>query len=346
MEAHYLNPVYNQPFADPFVLKYRGEYWAYCTGPWRDGRWFGVLRSRDLVRWEELGGAVEPLPGEWSCLWAPEVTYLGGRFYLYYSCGDEVTMQIRVAVADHPTGPFRDSGRRLTAESFAIDPHVFADDDGSRHLFYATDYLEHSHVGTGTARDRMLDPFTLAGRPTPVTRARYDWQVYDPNRAEKGGVRWHTIEGSFVLKRKGRYYQLFSGGNWQNPTYGVSYAVAESLDRDEEWEQVADGEAVLPILRTVPGQVIGPGHNSVVRGPDNRELYCVYHRWAPDGSGRVMAIDPLDWAGERLFLLGPSTTRRPLALPTFADFFDGAGRLGPAWATAGGAWTVADGAAI
>ncbi len=54
------------------------------------------------------------------------------------------------------------------------------------------------------------------GNPRPVTRARYDWQIYDPNRKEKGGVRWHTVEGPAVIKRKGLYYEMFSGGNWQN----------------------------------------------------------------------------------------------------------------------------------
>jgi GH43 family beta-xylosidase len=348
METIFLNPVYPHNFPDPFVLKYRGEYWAYGTGPWRDGRWFGVLRSRDLAAWEEVGGAMEPLPGHWPCLWAPEVSYHNGRFYLYYSIGDEATMQIRVATSAHPAGPFVDSGRRLTSEPFAIDAHVFVDEDGARHMFYATDYLEHSHVGTGTARVRLADPLTPVGASTPVTRARYDWQVYDPQRAEKGGVRWHTIEGSFVLKRKGRYFQMFSGGNWQHPSYGVSYAVAERIDTAEEWAQAADGERVLPILRTVPGLVVGPGHNSAVRGPSNTELFCVYHRWADDMSGRVMAVDRLDWAGERMLLLGPSTTPQPVLPPTFADFFDDprASGLGAGWACAGGSWAAGGGEAI
>lgn len=347
MQTTFHNPVYPHNFPDPFVLKYCGEYWAYCTGSWRDGRWFGVLRSRDLARWEEVGGAVEPLPGDWPCLWAPEVSYHNGRFYLYYSIGDEASMQIRVATAAHPAGPFVDSGRSLTSEPFAIDAHVFVDEDGSRYLFYATDYLEHSRVGTGTARMRLADPLTPAGPSTPVTRARYDWQIYDPQRAEKGGVCWHTVEGPFVLKRKGRYFQMFSGGNWQRPSYGVSYAVASQVDGDEEWVQAADGERVLPILRTSPG-VMGPGHNSVVRGPSNTELFCVYHRWADDMSGRVMAVDRLDWAGERMLLLGPSTTPQAVLPPTFADFFDepSPNGLGPGWACAGGSWAAEGGEAL
>lgn len=318
----YLNPVYPRSFPDPFVLKFRGEYWGYCTGLWSDGRAFGILHSRDLVEWEERAGAMEPLPGGHTCYWAPEVTYDNGRFYLYYSVGNEERMEIRLAVADDPAGPFVDSGRRLTREPFAIDAHVFLDRDGTRWLFYATDFLSHSHIGTGTVRDRMLDPFTLAGEPRPVTLPRYDWHVYHPNRPEKGGVRWHTVEGPFVLERQGIYYQMFSGGNWQNPTYGVSYATTRDIASPEEWEQAADGVSALPILRTT-GEVVGPGHNSVVRGPDNRQLWCVYHRWSPDSSARVLAIDLLDWEGSRMRVAGPSTAPRPVPrLPAVSAFLD------------------------
>jgi hypothetical protein len=120
------------------------------------------------------------------------------------------------------------------------------------------------------------------------------------------------VEGPFVLKRKGRYYQMFSGGNWQNVTYGVSYATSDRVRPAGEWHQACDGERVLPILRTLPeAGVIGPGHNSVVRGPDNLQHFCVYHRWAPEIGDRVLAIDRLDWVGDELIVLGPTTTPQP-----------------------------------
>jgi GH43 family beta-xylosidase len=266
---------------------------------------------------------MEPLPIGATCYWAPEVTYDNGRFLMYYSVGNEVTMQIRLAVATAPSGPFIDSGRSLSTEEFAIDPHVFIDDAGDRYLFYATDFLTHTHIGTGTVVDRMLDESTLEGRPHPVTRARYDWQVYDPMRIEKGGVRWHTVEGPFVLKRKEIYYEMFSGGNWKDITYGVSYATSRNIDSPEEWTQASDGVHVLPILRTIPGRVIGPGHNSAVRAPDNQQLYCIYHEWDQNVSARVLAIDPQDWAGERMIVLGPTTTPQPAPLlPAVWEFFD------------------------
>lgn len=307
----FLNPVYSGSFPDPFVLSFSGEYFAYCTGTTSDGRVFGRLRSFDLVEWEELPGAMMLLQTGEPYYWAPEVTYRNGKFYLYYSVGNETFMRIRVAVSDTPGGTFMDVGKDLTDQDFAIDPHVFRDDDGRWFMFYATDFLHYSHIGTGTVVDEMLDPFTLGGDPKPVTRAQFDWQVYDPARKEKGGVRWHTVEGPFVLKRKGIYYEMFSGGNWKNISYGVSFAVSETLTDDHEWSQFCDGKQTRPILRTIPGKVIGPGHNSVVSGPNGRELYCVYHRW--QGDNRVMAIDRMDFCGAgRLFIIGPSTHRQPV----------------------------------
>lgn len=336
----YLNPVYPHSFPDPFVLKFRGEYFAFCTGIRHDGKVFGVLHSRNLVDWKEIGGAMTRLETDAPFYWAPEVTYADGKFYLYYSVGNEALMEIRVAVSDRPDGGFVDSGKKLTSEDFAIDAHVFIDDNDERYFFYATDFLNHSHIGTGTVVDKMVDFFTLEGNPRPVTRARYDWQVYDPNRREKGGVRWHTVEGSFILKRKNIYYEMFSGGNWQNPTYGVSFAITDDIEKNEEWLQFSDGEKNLPVLRTLPGLVVGPGHNSVIRGTNNRELFCVYHRWTE--GGRTLAIDRMDFVNTRIFINGATYTPQiaPFA-STFADFFDGK-NLSENWQNAG-EWKISGG---
>ena len=309
--AAYSNPVLKDQFPDPFILHHAGNYFAYATGMASDGLAVPMARSRDLVTWEMLGGTLTPIEANPPFYWAPEVTYWNGTFYMYYSCGNETFMEIRVATASVPEGPFTDSGARLTQEQFAIDPHVFLDQDGSRYLFYATDFLEHSHIGTGTVVDRMQNWFELEQTPVPVTRAAYDWQVYDPNRAEKGGVRWHTVEGPAVIRSKNRYIQMFSGGNWKNDSYGIAYAHSDSIYPERsEWGQEIDGANSLPILRTVAGKVLGPGHNSIVKGPNGRELYCVYHSWI-DGK-RMMSLDRMGVVGTRVFVSGPNFDPQPL----------------------------------
>jgi GH43 family beta-xylosidase len=319
MPDTYVNPVFKRSAPDPFVFKHRGEYWCISSNCQPNQRKFEMLRSPDLVHWQVMGGALEPLAVEHPHYWAPEITYLNGVFYLYYSVGNETLMQLRVATSRNPGGPYLDKGLRLTKEDFAIDAHVFIDEDGRMYMFYATDFLDHARIGTGTVVDRMIDPFTLAGEPRPISRAAYEWQVFDPARVSKGGVKWHTVEGSFVLKRKGKYYQMFSGGNWTNQSYGVGFATSDRVLCDEEWDQPCDALEKPLVIRTLPGLVNGPGHNSVVRGPDNRQLYCVYHRWVDDA--RVLSIDPLDWAGDRLLVLGPSYSPEPVPVaPTIAAF--------------------------
>src|ERR1043165_2296308 len=59
----YTNPVYAGSMPAPFVLRHKGIYYAFgTTGGERksDGRIFTVLRSTNLVDWQELGGALTP----------------------------------------------------------------------------------------------------------------------------------------------------------------------------------------------------------------------------------------------------------------------------------------------
>ena len=133
--GEYVNPVYPKSFPDPYVLKYCGAYYAYATGHAPDGNVFQILRSKDLIEWEEAGSAMRPLEDDHPFYWAPEVFYDNGKFYLYYSVGNEALMHLRVAVSDRPDKNFVDSGKQLTREEFAIDAHVFVDDDGTKYLF-------------------------------------------------------------------------------------------------------------------------------------------------------------------------------------------------------------------
>ena len=317
----YRNPVHDGSFADPFVLRVDDGYVAYGTGRIVGGRAFEVLRSDDLVHWTSVGGALERPKGlDATDYWAPEVTAEGGRYFMYYSAGIEDNGHLlRVAVADAPEGPFRDEGVVLTPdERFAIDPHPFLDDDGRRYLFYAHDVIEGDRIGTTIAVDRLLEMNRLEGRPRTLLHPSDDWQLFRRDREMYGRVAdWHTLEGPFVCRRDGRYFLLYSGGAWEEPTYGVSYAVADAPLGP--YREPVTGPA---ILQTVPGQVLGPGHNSVVTGPDGYD-WIVYHAWDPAKTARRMCIDPLVWGADGPERSGPSTGGRPapgaLSAPRRAD---------------------------
>ncbi|HWG86117.1 MAG TPA: glycoside hydrolase family 43 protein, partial [Deinococcales bacterium] len=230
-------------------------------------------------------------------------------FYMYYSAGiGDKGHQLRVGIAERPEGPYRDAGVILTPDDpFTIDAHPFQDDDGQWYLYYARDFLDGDRVGTALAVDRLVSMTELAGEPRTVARATADWQIFRKNREMYGAIYdWYTLEGPFVRKHGNRYYCFYSGGAWEEPNYGVSYAVA--THPLGPWEEpAADGPTVL---RSIPGQVVGPGHNSIVRGPDGED-YIVYHAWDEAKTGRRMCIDRLEWTLNGPRTEGPTFTTQP-----------------------------------
>jgi GH43 family beta-xylosidase len=346
----YTNPVHDGYLGDPFVLKHNGEYYAYGTVPLGELT-VPVLYSRDLVSWRPLGAALALRDDAFEALWAPEVAYDDGTFYMYYSAGGEEGQghQLRVATAALPAGPFEDRGVVLTPdEPFTIDAHPFRDDDGRWYLFYCRDFLDpdaEGRVGTGIVVDRLAGMTRLAGERQTVVRPHAGWHLYERRRRWYGRVwDWYTVEGPFVRKHEGRYYCFYSGGAWKEPNYGVSYVVA---DRPMGPFVPEAGDGGPEVLRTLPGRVIGPGHAWFVHAPDNVHEYIVYHAWDPEHTSRRMRIDPLSWGEEGPSSPGPTLDPQPAPpLPLFRDRFDGPEGAPPdpgSWRVDGGDWRQSGG---
>lgn len=311
----YTNPVYDKYLGDPFVLSHEGGYYAYGTAPASSQGWqFPVLYSTDLVHWEEKGWSLQPVLGGVH-YWAPEVAYQSGTFYMYYSADgvDGNDHQLRIATSRSPLGPFEDMGLLLAPDDpFTIDPHPFQDQDGEWYLYYSRDFLtldDDNRVGTGIVVDRLLNMVTLEGKPQVVVRPHADWQLFQEQRSMYGSVYdWHTIEGAAVRLHNNQYYCFYSGGAWERENYGVSYVVASHPLGPFR----RPPEVKLPLLRSSPGNVIGPGHNSFTLSPDGSQEYLVYHAWNREMTARLMCIDRLEWAADRPVILGPTWTPQPL----------------------------------
>jgi beta-xylosidase len=323
-EITYTNPVYPHYFADPFVWKHEGTYYAIGTGADEAAghvhdRVFPLLKSPDLVHWEEAGRALERLdPRFGDTYWAPEVAYHDGKFYLYYSVGhSDKEHQLRVAASAEPLGPYRDiAGPLIDPEEcpFAIDAHPFQDDDSQWYLFYARDFLEIDQGRAGTALTvSKLETMTRLARDWKVVlRARFDWQRFLRDRPMYGGVYdWHTLEGPCVRKHDGRYYCFYSGGRWETEIYGVDYGIADSPMGSYIDTGLPSGPRAL---RTAPGRALGPGHNSIITGPDGKTDFMVYHAWDPGMKARRLFIDPIEWTSEGPRVRGPTTTPQRLVV--------------------------------
>jgi beta-xylosidase len=309
----YTNPVFAADMPDPSVKKFGEYYYAFGTTSsdrLPDGRIFKILRSRDLVHWEQMGGALVPPSSDTNYLyWAPEIAENHGKYYLYYAMGgiEPEHFVLRVAVSGQPGGPFTDSGvilRDCTDNRFTIDPYPFRDDDGQWYLFYAVDFAYESaglHAGTGVVVDRLIDMTRLAGERQVVARAAYDWTLFEANRRMEvfhQTFNWHTIEGPCVTRHGGKYYCFYSGANWQTPRYGVDYVVA-----DKPLGPYTGAGDHARVLHGTMGGVIGPGGNALATGPDGKTQYIVYHAWNKQMTERQLCIDRLDWTPD-----GPRAT--------------------------------------
>jgi len=215
--------------------------------------------------------------------WAPDVFHYNrgdGKFYLYYT--DNIAgarrsgfnKQIGVAVSDSPLGTFVDKKSLVTN---AIDAPLFADDDGALYFYYVN-----LAGGFKIMGQRMTDPLTPTGETKTLIYPTEDWE-------KRSG---HVTEGPFMLKRQGVYYLMYSGTGADSPNYGLGYATSDNpLGPFTKYPG-------NPIAHR-GGKVLGPGHHSVVEGPDGK-LWLVYHqKWNDDKSfHRFLAIDPL-WFDEQ-----------------------------------------------
>ena len=267
-ETH--NPALNGYYADPDILysQKMGKFYLYPTSDgfngW-SGTYFKTFSSPDLVHWKDEGVILDlPKDVSWSKknAWAPtiiEQKTATGYKYAYYFCAGA---KIGVALADSPTGPFKDSGQPLLDKlpegvkgGQQIDPAAFRDPKtGKLYLYWGNGYMAGAELNDDLT---SLKPGTT--------------QVMTPDNTFR--------EGAYAFYRNGKYYFMWSEDDTRSPNYQVRYGTSDT----------PLGKITVPANNSVivkdPAQgIYGTGHNSVIQIPGRDEWYLVYHRFTyPQG---------------------------------------------------------------
>jgi hypothetical protein len=121
-----------------------------------------------------------------------------------------------------------------------------------------------------------------------------------------GEAYWN--EGAWVLERRGVLHQMYSGGFYREPTYGIGTASAPHARGP--WTK----DPANPIFRS-GRRITGPGHHCVVLAPDGVTPYVVYHAYDGARPGRKVHLDRLFWCGDRPAIAGGVPTEEPQPLP-------------------------------
>ncbi len=281
------NPVLPGWYADPEVAVFGDRFWIYPTysASYDKQVFFDAFSSPDLVHWNKHPKVLERSAVAWAkrAMWAPAAIEHDSKYYLFFSANDiqknsdtdGVLGGIGVAVADSPSGPFRDHIGTPLIDAFhngaqPIDQFVFRDTDGRHYMYYGG--WRHCNVARLNPDFRGFEPFDDGTMFREITPDGY-------------------VEGPFVFIRNGKYYFMWSEGGWTGPDYSVAYAIADS--------PLGPFKRVGKILQQDQEIATGAGHHSILNIPGTDEYYIVYHRrplGETDGNHRVVCIDRLAFA--------------------------------------------------
>ncbi|HET9956918.1 MAG TPA: arabinan endo-1,5-alpha-L-arabinosidase [Polyangiaceae bacterium] len=282
---------------DPALTRHGayGDWYVFSTGDAAvGGGAIQIRRSTDLRNWTFAGTVFDAIPAWVSAavpgvtnLWAPEITYRAGLYYLYYSGSTFGSNNSVIGLATNttlnPSDPnyqWVDQGmvfRSSPANDYnAIDPAFIQNTDGTPWLafgsFWSGIRMIRLEWPSGKAAPSSTEPLRLADRFVP------------PN----------AIEAPYILYRGGWFY-LFVSLDFCCQGTNSTYKIAVGRSRqatgpyfDRLGTPMAHGGGT--VILSERGDMFGPGGQSLFGG------YMAHHWYDAANNGEIrLGIRRLAW---------------------------------------------------
>jgi arabinan endo-1,5-alpha-L-arabinosidase len=291
---------------DPVMIKEGSTYYLFCTG-----MGISVFSSPDMKSWKKEkqvfdsapAWAVAAVPGFKNHIWAPDISFHDGTYYLYYSVSafGKNTSCIGVATnrtldSENPDYKWIDHGKVIQSVPGrdlwnAIDPNVSFDDQGQPWLVFGSFWSGMKLLKLDRSLTKVSEPqewYSVSKRPR-------DFKVKD----EDPGA--GAVEAPFIFK-KNSYYYLFLSFDFcckgKESTYKI--VVGRSKDirgpyLDHQGVPLNEGGGSL----VLEGNDLwaGLGHNSTYTF-DEKD-YLVFHAYDNNDGGKPkLQIKTLTWENE------------------------------------------------
>lgn len=255
------NPVFPGWYADPEFAVLNGTFWIFPTwsAPYDEQVFLDAFSSPDLVNWTRYPHVIDTAAVKWAkrAVWAPAMVEKGSKYYLLFGANDiqndNETGGIGIAVSDKPEGPYKDYlGKPLIGKfhngAQPIDQFVLKDKD-QYYIIYGG--WRHCNIARLNSDFTGLVPFP-------------DGKIYKEITPEG------YVEGPCMYIRNGKYYFMWSEGDWGGPGYCVAYAISDN--------PMGPFKRIGKILEQDTEIASGAGHHSLVKVPGKDEWYIAYHR--------------------------------------------------------------------
>jgi hypothetical protein len=310
--------------ADPAAHIFNGKIYVYGSHdidagvPEKDDGSHFAMKDYHVLSMDSVGGKVtdngvaldiKDIPWVSRQLWAPDVSYKNGLYYLYFPAKDKQDIfRIGVATCPFPTGPFAPQ-RQPIKGSYSIDPAVFTDTNGDSYMYFGG-------IWGGQLQKWQTGKFdsTYGQEPTDSTvpalcpkiarlssnMLRFEGPVKDVKIVDKDGKpllagdhNRRFFEASWMHKYNGKYYFSYSTGN----THFICYAIGDNPYGPFTYQGV--------ILNPVQGWT---NHESIVEF--NGKWYIFYHDTQLSGKTNLRNIKATELHYRPDGSIEPTTTYR------------------------------------
>ncbi|MGY4386272.1 arabinan endo-1,5-alpha-L-arabinosidase [Pedobacter sp. UYP24] len=283
---------------DPVMIKQDNTYYLFCTA-----KGIAVWSSLDRVNWkpekpvfsQSPEWAVSTIPGFKGNIWAPDISFYNGLYYLYYAISTFGSNKSAIGVATNPTLNTSDVAYRWTdhgkvIESTpgltnwnAIDPNLITDKKGNPYLAFGSFWGGLQLLPLSADRLHPAYPGILP-------------QTIASRKKEEGKA--NPIEAPFVFK-KGSYFYLFASIDFccrgPESTYKMIVGRSKTLTGpylDKDGIEMAKGGGT--VLLAGNKDWYGVGHNAVCTF--DRLDYLIFHGYsAAEGGAPKLLIRKIDW---------------------------------------------------
>ena len=296
------------PVHDPSAIRAGDTYYVFTTTPSGGAKGLiGIRTSKGLVNWKSAGTVFPEVPA-WAKakisgaqgIWAPDISYVNGRYRLYYAVSTFGSNRSVIGLATNvtldPSSPdyaWRDEGEVIESNRSddynAIDPNFVLDRGGGQWLAFGSFWS-----GIKLVR---LDPAT--GKPSPGDKTIH--ALAERSKLENSGA----IEAPYIISH-GDYYYLFASFDFccrgADSTYYTVVGRSKSVtgpyvDRNGKPMLNGGGFLVLHAQLDPTHRWRGPGGESILRDGDTD--YIVYHAYDAKNRGiPTLRIQPLGWTDD------------------------------------------------
>ena len=318
-DCRFANPV--AAGADPWVVRHDSSYYLVQS----KDRTIWVYKSDQLTEPTQNGVPVWTAPHNgWnrSNVWAPELHYSDGRWYIYYAAGKSgppfvyQRSGVLQSVGDDPQGRYVDKGMLYTGNDVrAGSENIWAIDLTVTRLGSQL-YAVWSGWEANATTDRTPQHLYIARMSDPWTISSNRVRISSPTESWERGTELDLNEGPEFLQRGADVFVIYSTRESWLKDYRLGQLRLKSMDADPldpgNWTKSG------PVF-TGTGTVYGVGHASFTTSPDGTEDWIVYHSKVDTlpGWDRVIRMQEFGWRPDGAPDFGtPAPTGSPIRVPS------------------------------